>query len=187
MPVLALAYLGMSRWYRLGRGLAAVALWTWILFATWTIKLFPMYSGGGSAPLHLRDAWDWYAHRATARATDLSLTALAPAPVLYAGLAVSTALVAILSIAVIGSLKSPPPGILKPSIDLRKMARNGLPRNRSCLETSGFSVDRSGGASACLNRGGDGSQSSHLPALEDERGRQINFWPKGCHSAQTSA
>jgi hypothetical protein len=110
VPVLALAYLGMSRWNRLGRGLAigAVALWTWVLFATWTIKLFPMYSGGGSAPMHLRDVWDWYAHRAKARATDLSLTALAPAPVLYAGLAVSIALVAILSIAVIRSLKSPP-------------------------------------------------------------------------------
>jgi hypothetical protein len=110
VPVLALAYPGMSRWNRLGRGLAigAVARWTWVLFATWTIKLFPMYSGGGSAPMHLRDVWDWYAHRATARATSFSLTALAPAPVLYAGLAVSIALVAILSIAVIRSLESPP-------------------------------------------------------------------------------
>ncbi len=109
VPVLTLAYLGMSRWNRLGRGLAngAVALWTWVLFATWTIKLFPMYSGGGAAPMHLRDVWDWYAHRAAARATDLSLTALAPAPVLYAGLGVSIALVATLSVALIRSLNSP--------------------------------------------------------------------------------
>jgi hypothetical protein len=100
----------MSRWNGVGRGLAivAVALWTWVLFATWTIKLFPMYSGGGSAPMHLRDVWDWYAHRAAARAADLSLTALAPAPVLYAGLALSVALEAALSIAVVRSLKSPP-------------------------------------------------------------------------------
>lgn len=109
VPVLALAYLGMSRWNRLGRGLAisAVVLSTWVLFATWTIKLFPMYSGGGSAPMHFGDVWDWYVHRATARATDLSLTALAPAPVLYAGLVVAIALVAILSIAVVRSLISP--------------------------------------------------------------------------------
>jgi Predicted membrane protein (DUF2142) len=107
-PVLALAYLGMSRWNRLGRALAiaAVALCTWVLFATWTIKLFPLYSGGGAAPMHVRDVWDWYAHHAAAHATDLSLTALAPAPVLYAGLLISVALAAVLSIAVIRGLKS---------------------------------------------------------------------------------
>ncbi len=38
-----------------------------------------------------------------------------------------------------------------------------------------------------LNCGGDGSQNSRPPALEDERGRQISSWRKGCHSAQTSA
>lgn len=111
VPLLALAYLGMSRWNRLGRGLAigVVALWTWVLFATWTVKLFPMYSGAGSAPMHVRDVWDWYAHHATARATDLSLTAQAPAPVLYGGLLVSITLAAVLSIAVIRSLKSARP------------------------------------------------------------------------------
>jgi hypothetical protein len=111
VPVFALAYLGMSRSSRFGRGLAigAVALWTWVLFATWIIKLFPMYSGGGAAPMHVRDVWDWYAHRAAARATDLSLTALAPAPVLYAGLLGSVALAAVLSVAVIRGLISARP------------------------------------------------------------------------------
>jgi hypothetical protein len=93
-PVLTLAYLGMSRWKRLGPALAVcnVALWTWVLLTTWTIKLFPMYSGFCAGPMRLRDAWDWYRHGAVDRALDLSQTALAPAFVLYTGLLLSAAL-----------------------------------------------------------------------------------------------
>jgi hypothetical protein len=87
-PVLALAYLGMSRWNKIGWILAicTVALWSWVLFATWTIKLFPMYSGAGSDPMHPRDVWRWYAHGAASHASALSLTALAPAAILYCGM-----------------------------------------------------------------------------------------------------
>jgi len=93
-PVLALAYLGMSRWKRFGPALdgCTIALWTWVLIATWTVKLFPMYSGGGAAPMRIRDVWSWYAQGAAAHTHDLSLLALAPAPVLYAGLLLSLAL-----------------------------------------------------------------------------------------------
>ncbi len=106
VPVLALAYLGMSRWRRVGVGIAisTVALWTWVLLATWIIKLFPMYSGGGSAPMHFSDVWDWYAYRATTEASAFSLTALAPAPVLYAGLLVSIGLAVTLSISVVSGI-----------------------------------------------------------------------------------
>jgi hypothetical protein len=50
VPVMALAYLGVSRWKRFGTvlGVCTVAIWTWVLIATWIIKLFPMYSGGGA-------------------------------------------------------------------------------------------------------------------------------------------
>jgi len=106
VPVLALAYLGMSRWRRLGTALAilTVALWSWILIATWTVKLFPMYSGAGTSPMRMRDLWNWYAHGAIVRAHDLSLVALVPAPLLYAGLAVSVVLCVLLSAAVIRDL-----------------------------------------------------------------------------------
>jgi len=92
-PVLALAYLGMSRWKRFGRILtiSTLALWTWILTATWTIKLFPMYSGAGSAPMRFRDITNWYAHGAVAHMHDLSLLALAPAGVLYSLMLVAVA------------------------------------------------------------------------------------------------
>jgi hypothetical protein len=109
-PVIALGYLGMSRWQRLGSVLAGctVAIWTWVLIATWTIKLFPMYSGAGASPMRLHDIWDWYVHSAAAHMHDLSLLALAPAPLLYAGLVVSVTLSILLSAAVIRGLASPP-------------------------------------------------------------------------------
>jgi hypothetical protein len=98
-PVVALAYLGLSRWQRMGAALAAIslALWTWVLVATWTSKLFPMYSGGGSAAMRVRDVWNWWTHGAAAHARDLSLTALAPAAWLHAGLVASLALTVVLS------------------------------------------------------------------------------------------
>jgi hypothetical protein len=109
-PLMALATLGMSRWKGLGRALAicTTAVWTWILVATWTVKLFPMYSGGRTAPVHLNDVKEWYVHGAAAHASDLSLLALAPAPVLYGGLLISVVLSICLSAAVIRSISSPP-------------------------------------------------------------------------------
>jgi hypothetical protein len=97
-PVLALAYLGMSRAGRFGQILAicTLALWTWILIATWTIKLFPMYSGAGAAPMRVHDIANWYAHGAVAHMHDLSLLALAPAPVLYTDLLLSLAVTFVL-------------------------------------------------------------------------------------------
>lgn len=105
-PVMALAYLGMSRWKRFGPALAActITIWTWVLIATWTVKLFPMYSGGGAAPMRMHDVWSWYAHSAGAHARDLSLVALAPAPLLYAGLLISLTLSVLLSAAIIRDL-----------------------------------------------------------------------------------
>jgi hypothetical protein len=102
-PVIALAYLGMSRWKTLGPLLAdcTVAIWTWVLIATWTVKLFPMYSGAGTAPMRMHDIWNWYAHGAAAHLPDLSLLALAPPPLLYAGLLVSVALTILLGATVI--------------------------------------------------------------------------------------
>ncbi|HYL77337.1 MAG TPA: hypothetical protein VEU96_24200 [Bryobacteraceae bacterium] len=105
-PVMALAYLGMSPWNRFGPVLAGltITIWTWILIATWTVKLFPMYSGAGAAPMRLHDVWNWYVHEAAAHASDLSLLALAPAPLLYAGMLVSLTLSIVLSAAIIRDL-----------------------------------------------------------------------------------
>jgi hypothetical protein len=92
-PVFVLAYLGLSRWRRFGPILSAsiMAIWTWILIATWTIKLFPLYSGAGAAPMHIRDIVRWYTHDAAAHMSDLSLLALAPAPLLYSLMLLSIA------------------------------------------------------------------------------------------------
>jgi hypothetical protein len=105
-PAIILAYLGMSRWKGFGTVLASftIAIWTWVMIVTWTIKLFPMYSGGGSAPMRLRDVSNWYAHGAAAHMRDLSLTALAPASWLYGGLFVAVTLTIWMSVAVIRDL-----------------------------------------------------------------------------------
>jgi hypothetical protein len=107
-PAIGLAYLGLSRWQRFGAVLAGftVALWSWALIATWIVKLFPLYSGGGASPMRMRGVWNWWAHGAVAHAHDLSLLALAPASWLYAGLVVSVALCLLLGSAVIRSLSS---------------------------------------------------------------------------------
>jgi hypothetical protein len=109
-PVIALAYLGMSRWKRFGSVLAGctVAIWSWVLIATWTVKLFPMYSGAGAAPMRIHDVWNWYVHGAAAHMRDLSLVALAPTPVLYIGLLASLMLSILLSAAVIRGLTRSP-------------------------------------------------------------------------------
>jgi hypothetical protein len=84
----------MSRWHRSGRVLAgcAIALWTWVLIATWTVKLFPLYSGAVAAPMRPRDLAAWYTYGARAHMGDLSLLALTPASLLNTGLIVSVLL-----------------------------------------------------------------------------------------------
>jgi hypothetical protein len=93
-PVVALAFLGLARWKRVGPVIAgAIAtLWAWILVATWTLKLFPMYTAGFSSAMRARDAWNWWTHTAAAHARVLSVTALAPAAWLYFAMAVALAL-----------------------------------------------------------------------------------------------
>lgn len=105
-PVLSLAYLGMSRWKTFGTVLAAatIVIWSWVLIATWTVKLFPMYAGAGASPMRLRDVGNWYLHGATAHTADFSLLALAPAPFLYAGLLVCLTLTPVIGASIIRSL-----------------------------------------------------------------------------------
>jgi hypothetical protein len=76
----------------------SVLLWACVLVATWTLKLFPLYSGRGATPMRGREVWTWYAH-AAAHFRDLSLTALAPAGWLYFGMALSVALAVTLAAA----------------------------------------------------------------------------------------
>jgi len=44
--------------------------------ATWTVKLFPMYSGGGAAPMRMHDVWKLVCAWRRAHTRDLSLLAL---------------------------------------------------------------------------------------------------------------
>jgi hypothetical protein len=97
--------LGMSRWKGFGTVLGActTAIWTWILIATWVVKLFPMYSGAGAAPMRMHNVWNWYLHIG-AHTRDLSLVALAPALFLYVGLLVSLIMSILLSAVIVRDL-----------------------------------------------------------------------------------
>ena len=108
-PLLLAVFAGLSRWPRYGRPIAAftVVLWAWVLTATWTFKLFPLYSGSESGSMRIRDIGAWYSHGAWAHAHDLSLTALAPASLLYAALAASLLLTWWLAFHLLRGLKGP--------------------------------------------------------------------------------
>jgi hypothetical protein len=61
-PVLLLGFLGMSRTPRWGRMLAAlfVLLWSYVLAATYLIKLMPLYGGYPASRTHWRELPAWY-------------------------------------------------------------------------------------------------------------------------------
>jgi hypothetical protein len=105
----------MSRWKRFGAILASVTtvIWAWVLIASWAFKLFPMYAAGDTAPMHFHEVWSWYMHAAGAHMNDLSLLALAPSPLLYAGLLLSIFLTIILAAGTIRALSRQATGVRK--------------------------------------------------------------------------
>jgi hypothetical protein len=116
VPVVMLAFLGMSRAKRLGALLAAATtiIWGWVLVATWAFKLFPMYADGDTAPKRFHDVVNWYLHAARAHMNDLSLVALAPGPLLYAGLLATLVLTVVIAGMIIGTVYRPPSGAGSP-------------------------------------------------------------------------
>jgi len=117
-PVVMLGYLGMSRWKRFGIAAAATTamIWGWVLIASWAVKLFPMYAAGDTAPMRFHEAWNWYMHEAGAHMSDLSLVALAPAPLLYAGLLLTIILTIALAVAIIRGLNRHAAHLSKPRV-----------------------------------------------------------------------
>ncbi len=83
-PLLSLALLGCQRSGRLGRWIAicTVALWGYVMAATYVAKLFPLYGGFTAGRSTLRELWRWY-FSDWPRASDiLNTTAMVPANVL---------------------------------------------------------------------------------------------------------
>jgi hypothetical protein len=128
-PVVTLAYLGMSRSKRFGRFLAAstTVLWAWVLVATWAFKLFPMYATGDTAPMRVREVWNWYMHVAGAHMNDLSLLALAPGPLLYAGLVATVALTLVVTAIIIRAVYRPAASAGSPIRDAASAAQPSHP------------------------------------------------------------
>ena len=107
-PLLGLAYLGCGRWRRLG-GIAAailVALFGYVLVATYLAKLIPLYSGyqeRDSLPL----LWMLYSERLGDLSQNLDLLSLAPAGVIFALTALVVALALALALEIMRSIIAP--------------------------------------------------------------------------------
>jgi len=81
-PLLCFALTGCQRSGRIGRWLviATLALWGYILAATYVAKLFPLYGGFSGGRSTLRDIARWYQHDWPRTSDILTTVALVPAP-----------------------------------------------------------------------------------------------------------
>lgn len=101
-PLLGLAMLGASRWPRAGRFVTAllVLVFGYVLAATYTVKLIPLY-GGYDGRTSLAGVAMLYRHRIGMLAENLDTVTLAPAAVIFALAGVVTLLVVAQQIALI--------------------------------------------------------------------------------------
>jgi hypothetical protein len=95
-PLMGLALLGLSRWPRPGRFVAAllVLVFGYVLAATYAVKLIPLY-GGYESRTSLGSITSLYNHQLRTLAGNLNSVALAPAAIVFA----LTAVVIVLAIA----------------------------------------------------------------------------------------
>jgi len=85
-PVMLLAFLSMSRSGTIGRVLAIGTLlaWTYLIAATYAIKLLPLYGGFTGTRAHVSDLWSWYRDKGAERSSILGTMCLTPAWWIYA-------------------------------------------------------------------------------------------------------
>ena len=106
-PVLLVVFSGYARAVRWGKWLASatVALWGYVLAATFLVKLIPQYGGFVSQRPRLADLWRWYFEQGDTRDAMLRTLSLSSPSVLWCftcaalilGLALALWLVALLS------------------------------------------------------------------------------------------
>ena len=96
MPILLIVFLGLHRWKRVGTvgGAAFVLVWTYLLLATYWVKLVPLYGGFPQGRTQLRPLIQWYLHQSAARDSILRWLCLAPLSLLWT-LIISTSLATI--------------------------------------------------------------------------------------------
>ena len=96
-PVIAICFLGLSRWQPWGKWITIVTivLWAYVAAASWLAKLIPMYAGFADSRAHMRQLLSWYIESSAERNSFLSTLSPAPLSVLYTLLAATlTALLA---------------------------------------------------------------------------------------------
>jgi hypothetical protein len=98
-PMLALAFLGLSRARRVGRPLATalVLLFAYVLASTYAVKLIPLY-GGYEGRTSLAAVAALYGRHLSFLTANLNSVAMAPAGAIYAGMVVVIGLAGVLAV-----------------------------------------------------------------------------------------
>ncbi len=106
-PLLAICFLGLSRWERWGRRLAAVqiVLWAYIGLIGWLAKLVPQYGGFQTGRAHLVELSAWYFKEAPARNSILSTLCPAPIWMIYSLLAAVAILTVAMAVRLLNGLR----------------------------------------------------------------------------------
>jgi hypothetical protein len=120
-PVLGLVLLGLSRWPRLGRFVAAhlVLLFGYVLAATYAVKLIPLY-GGDDGRASLAALTSLYGHQLRILSANLNTVTLVPAIMIFALAAVIILLVIVQETILLRCIFGPPSNPLCfPAADLR--------------------------------------------------------------------
>jgi len=102
-PILCLCVAGLARSGRAGVALriATVVVWTYVISATWLVKLVPLYSGY-SGRTSIANLWRWY----RAAAPDIAQIALMPAAALWTLIALAVAAALALAAMLVNSPKA---------------------------------------------------------------------------------
>jgi hypothetical protein len=79
-PVMLMAFLSMSRSGSIGRytAIATLLIWSYLICATYVLKLIPQYGGFTQPRAHVSDLYSWYVHQATERNQILTTMLLTP-------------------------------------------------------------------------------------------------------------
>lgn len=105
-PVLAIAFLGLSRTRGLGLpvSLGILVIWTYLCCATYLVKLIPLYGGYSKGRMTLGDVVRWYQTSLGALTNTLSTISLAPPILIYAETVLLLALAVSLAIRLLREL-----------------------------------------------------------------------------------
>jgi hypothetical protein len=108
-PVMILVFLSLSRAGTIGRyvSMATLLIWSYLICATYLVKLIPQYGGFTQPRAHLSDLYSWYVHAASERNAVMSTMLLTPPWWIYMMTCATVALCVFICIRLLWHFRSP--------------------------------------------------------------------------------